>query len=36
MGAVLRAISLAVLVAAASGAGRTSTAHAAPCRRGLL
>jgi hypothetical protein len=36
MSAVVRTISLAVFVAAAYGAGRTNTAHAAPCRRGLL
>ena len=36
MGAVLRTLSLAAFVAAAYGAGRTNTAHAAPCRRGLL
>ena len=36
MSAVLRTISLAVVVAVAYGAGRTNTAHAAPCRGGLL
>ena len=36
MSAVLRSIGLAVFVAVAYGAGRTNTAHAAPCRRGLL
>lgn len=36
MSAVLRTISFAAFVALAYGAGRTNTAHAAPCRRGLL
>ena len=36
MSAVLRAISLAVFVTVAYGAGRTSTTSTAPCRRGLL
>ena len=36
MSAVLRTISLAAFVVVAYGAGRTNTAHAAACRRGLL
>ena len=36
MSAVVRTLALAVLVAVAYGAGRTNTADAAPCRRGLL
>lgn len=36
MSAVLRTISLAVFVAVAYGAGRTSTTSTAPCRGGLL
>jgi hypothetical protein len=36
MSAVLRTLSLAVVVALAYGVGRVDTADAAPCRRGLL
>jgi hypothetical protein len=36
MSAVLRTIGLVVFVAVAYGTGRTNTAHAAPCRPGLL
>jgi hypothetical protein len=36
MSAVLRTLSLAVVVAVAYGAGRINTAHTAPCRAGLL
>jgi hypothetical protein len=36
MSAVLRTISFAVFVAVAYGTGRSNTASAAPCRRGLL
>jgi hypothetical protein len=36
MSAVLRTIGLVVFVAVAYGAGRTNTAHTAPCRGGLL
>ena len=36
MNAVLRVLTLAVLVGVAYGTGRSNTASAAPCRRGLL
>jgi hypothetical protein len=36
MSAVLRTLSLAIFVAVAYGTGRSNTAHAAPCRPGLL